>query len=102
MKKIIELSPPSTPVKKSKEMPSKKPLQKVKKIIKEKPSPKLSVKKDSSKPPPRKIPRKKDHFGILSSIGKIVEKNRQFLNDRRGGAVAQSTAVLIPYVLSLL
>ena len=79
-------------------MPSKKPL-KVKKL-KEKPS-QLSVKKDSSKPP-RKIPRKKDHFGILSSIGKIVEKNRQFLNDRRGGAVAQSTAVLIPYVLSLL
>ena len=61
------------------------------------------------KPPPvkkisqrsKKLPRKQ-HSPLLSAIGKNVEKYKQFFKDRRGGAVAQSTAVLIPYVLSLL
>ena len=58
------------------------------------------------KPPVKKISRSKKlprkHVPLLSAIGKNVEKYKQFFKDRRGGAVAQSTAVLIPYVLSLL
>ena len=98
--------PPPSSVKKSSTELSAKPsnLKPTTAVVKEN-----TNNNNRKKPPPvkkisqrsKKLPRKQ-HSPLLSAIGKNVEKYKQFFKDRRGGAVAQSTAVLIPYVLSLL
>ena len=93
---------PPPPVKKIPPPPKTAPMKKPTKSKNKEPLPKERLAKDAAKKqPPPKVP-KRQHTNLISSIGKIVEKNRQFFHDRRGNAVAQSTAVLIPYVLSLL
>ena len=57
-----------------------------------------------SKPVPRngKSPQPKGHKNLLHNIKDIVKGHKNFLVHRDGNPLAQSTAVLIPYVLSLL
>ena len=103
----LQPPPPPSSVKKSSTELSAKPsnLKPTTAVVKEN----TNNNNNRKKPPPvkkisqrsKKLPRKQ-HSPLLSAIGKNVEKYKQFFKDRRGGAVAQSTAVLIPYVLSLL
>ncbi len=85
----------------------KKPPIPTKKASKERPLPKIPPKRKPAPsrkgvPPPPLGPGPNPHKTLLGGIKNIVKGHKKFLINREGNSLAQSTAVLLPYVFSFL